>query len=113
MVETAVTDVVRSTVTTDNPLAALYEIVVEGLKLLAYRTTLGSILGNQRLQLSGCSLRGICIVLAGNPLAGSFLVFLRNLVALEHLTEQLLNALLHLLVTEHHTETELAEVLEQ
>ena len=35
MVETAVTDVVRSTVTTDNPLAALYEIVVEGLKLLA------------------------------------------------------------------------------
>ena len=87
--------------------------MVESLKLLAYRTTLGSILGNQRLQLSGCSLRGICIILAGNPLAGSFLVFLRNLVALKCLVEQLLYTLLHLLVTEHHTQTELAEVLEQ
>ena len=113
MVETAVTDVVRSTVTTDNPLAALYEIVVEGLKLLAYRASLGCALGNQRLQLSSCCLGCISVVLGCNPLAGCLLVFLRSLVALNHLVEQLYNALLHLLVTEHHTETELAEVLEQ
>ena len=113
MVKTTVTDVVRSTVTTDDPLAALYEIVVEGLQFLTYRTTLGSALSNQRLQLSGCSLRSVGVILASNPLAGSCLVFLRSLVALEHLTQQLLYALLHLLVTEHHTETKLAEVLEQ
>ena len=87
--------------------------MVEGLELLAYRASLGSTLGNQRLQLGGSSLRGISVVLASNPLAGGSLVLLRHLVALEHLIEQLLYALLHLLVTEHHTETELAEVLEQ
>ena len=56
MVETAVADVIRSTVTTDNPLAALYEIVVESLQFLAYRTTLGGTFSNQRLQFGSSNL---------------------------------------------------------
>ena len=68
MIETAVANIVRSTVATDNPLAALYKIVVESLQLLTYRATLLSTSGNQRLQLCSCFLRAISIVLGSNPL---------------------------------------------
>ena len=56
MVETAVTDIVGSTVTTDNPLAALDEIVVEGLQLGTYRASMLCASFNQRFQLGSGNL---------------------------------------------------------
>ena len=113
MVETAVTDIVRSAVATDNPLAALYEIVVEGLELLADVAT-GVRTGlNHRLQNCCQALCLVSIVLLLYPLLGSSLELGWRALVLNGLGEEHGNTLLHLLVAENHTETELAEVLEQ
>ena len=74
MVETAVTDVVRGTVTTDDPLTALNEVVVERLELLANGAALGSALGDALAELRSNLLGLVGILLVGNPLLGKCLV---------------------------------------
>ncbi len=112
MVETAVTDIVRGTVTTDDPLRTLYEVVIQGLEFLANGAALGSALGDASTQLRSNLLRLVGILAVVNPLLSESLVLVAG-IAVDHLLEQLSHALLHLLVTKGHTETELAEVLEQ
>ena len=85
--------------------------MVESLQLLAERATGLSTSSDERLQNGGQTLRLLSILLLLNPLGGSSLELLRSILA--SLLEQQHDALLHLLVTEHHTHTELAEVLEQ
>ena len=113
VVETAVTDIVRSTVTTDDPLTALYEVVIQSLELLANGATSGSALGDALAELRSNLLRLLGIVLISNPLSSELFVLSAGLIAIDHLLQQLSYALLHLLVTKSHTQTELAEVLEQ
>ena len=57
MVETTVTNIVRSTVTTDDPLAALNEIVVEFLKFLANGASCLNTFFDERTELSSSCLR--------------------------------------------------------
>ena len=113
MVETAVTDIVRSAVATDDPLAALYEIVVERLELCANGAALLSTCGDERLELGSSLLRTLRIVHVGHPLVSSGYELCRNMLVGLCLFEEVADALLHLLVAKNHTETELAEVLEQ
>ena len=107
------------TVATDDPLRALHEIVVERLELLADGAALGSALGDALAELRSNLLGLVGILAVGNPLLSESLVLVAG-VAVDHLLQQLGHALLQtigthhrLLVTEGHTETELAEVLEQ
>ena len=87
--------------------------MVESLQLLANITASSSTLLDEWLQLGGSSLRSFSIILAGNPLLGCSLEVVGNLLVCDNLIEKTFNTLLHLLVSHHHTETELAEVLEQ
>ena len=87
--------------------------MAEFVKLLANGATLGCALLDQGLELEGCGTAGFSIVLAGNPFLSGLLVCLAHLVALNHLVEEGLNACTHLLVGQYHTQTELAEILEE
>ena len=51
MVETAVTDIVRSTVTTDDPLTALNQVVIQSLELLANWAALSGALSDASTKL--------------------------------------------------------------
>ena len=113
MVQTTVTDVVGSTVTTDDPLAALHEVVLQFLQLCAYGTTCSGTGINVGDEGSGSSLGSLSVILGLNPSLGSSLVLSTGLVAGQHLLQQGVDAGAHLLVGNGHTQTKLAEVLEE
>ena len=113
MVETAIADIVRSTVATDNPLRALNEIVVESLKLLAYLAASLCTSGNHRFEDFSETLCLICVVLLLNPFLSCSLVFCRCAFRSDYLLEEECYTLLHLLVTHYHTETKFTEILEE
>ena len=87
VVETAVTDVIGSTVTTDDPLAALHEIVVEGLQLSAGGTAGSSASGNGFAELRSNLLGLISIFAVGNPFLSQSLViqWLKSLQILDRI----------------------------
>ena len=113
MVETAVTNIVRGTVATDNPLAALNEVVVEGLELFADWATGFSPFFNEWFQCCSCNLGRVGIIFAVYPVLCGFLECSRNCIVGYQLCQQNNDALFHLLIAHGHTETELTEVLEQ
>ena len=113
MVKTTVTDIVRGTVTTNNPLAALSKEVAEFGQLLASVATLLGTSLNHRLELKSGSAACLSIVLTVNPFLSSGLVFGRSLSSGNNVLQQLLNACTHLLIGKDHTHTKLAEVLEE
>ena len=112
VVETAVTDVVRSTVATDNPLRTFNE---EGLQTVDGSASRAFVLGsfNHRDDLVGQFFRLLGVVLVVNPCLECFLVVGRSSVVGDSIFHSLLDAGTHLFVGQFHTETELAEVLEQ
>ena len=114
MVKTTVADVVACTVATDNPLTALHKVMVKRLEFLADRTAcLVCAFLDKLAQLGSNLLRLVGIVLIGNPFLSKCLEFLGTTFVCRCLCKQLCHTLLHLLVAESHTETKLAEVLEQ
>ena len=113
MIKTTVADIVRSTVTTDDPLATLCEEVAQLSELLAsFATLLSTSLNHGFELLSGCA-ACYCIVLSIDPFLSSCLVFCRSFFGSDNVLQQLLNACTHLLVSKDHTHTKLAEVFEQ
>src|SRR5574344_425588 len=113
MVETTVTDIVRSTVATDNPLTSLNEIVVECLQFSTCSTSFGSTCLNHRFQLFCSNLRCVCVIFACKPFLSSSFEFSRSIFFCYSLVEKERYTFFHLLVTKCHTHTEFAEVLEQ
>ena len=110
MVETSVADVVRSTVTTDDPLAALNEVILVSENLLASVTTT-SLTSSYNLRSESLGLSSILLIL--DPLLHQCLEFSRAASARLSLGHETSETLLHLLVGNSHTETEFAEVLEE
>ena len=87
--------------------------MLQRLQLLAERaSSLGALL-DQRLELSGSSLRAVGVVLLLDPLLSGSLEVVGCVLAFHGLVEQHSDTLLHLLVAQCHTEAKLAEVLEQ
>ena len=113
MVEPAIANIVRSAVSTDNPLASLDEVVIEGLEFLAKFTTSFCAGLDERFELGSRSFGRIGIILSCNLLFGSCFEVGWCVVLCDGLIEQHNNALLHLLVAKHHTHTEFAEVFKQ
>ena len=114
MVETAVTDVVRGTVATDDPLAALDEVLGQALQLLAYGAIgLLDAAIDHDLKLRSQLLRLIGIEHVVDPCLHQLFGFSRSVFVLDSLLEELNYALTHLLVGQLHAEAELAEVLEE
>ena len=112
MVQTTVTDIVRSTVTTDNPLALLHQVVLEFGDCCAVFTFIFSSF-HHRDNLFGSSLALICIVFTVNPFLECFLVFGRTSIAGDSILHGSFDACTKFLVGQSHTQTELAEVFEQ
>ena len=86
--------------------------MIQSLELLANWAALSSALSDASTKLWSNLLSLLSILLILNPLLSKCLVLVAS-VAVDHLLQQLSYALLHLLVTKSHTQTELAEVLEQ
>ena len=113
MVEASVADIIGSAITTDYPLAAFYQVVVKRLQFSADGATLLCSSGDERLQLCGCHLALVRIIFCGNPFVCGCHKLSGNTFLCLGVVEQLHDALFHLLVTQSHTQTKLAEVLEQ
>ena len=113
VVQTTVADVVRSTVATDNPLAAFYQIVCQFGQFGASRATGSLACLDHRDEFSGSGLAGICVVLAFEPFLSGSLEVGRSLIGCNGTLEEFFDTCTHLLVGQCHTETEFAEVLEQ
>ena len=113
MIQTTVTDIVRSTVTTDNPLRTFYQEVRQFLDLSANRTTLLDALLNECHDLRSQFLRLLGVILVSDPSGGYFLGLSRSMLAHGDLLQQAFQTFTHLLVRQFHTQAELAEVLEQ
>ena len=112
VVETAVADVVRSTVTTDDPLAAFNQVLRQtGDGLAAIAFVLGSFYHRNDLFSQFLSL--VCIVHVFNPSLEYFLVFSRSTFRCNSFFHSLHDTCAHLFVGELHTQTEFAEVLKQ
>src|SRR5574344_1747694 len=113
VVETSVTNIIRCAVTTNNPLASLHEIVREFGKLLADRATSVAASLNSRSEFRCCCLRSVCIFLASNPFFCCFLKLCRSVFLCKEFVEHCHNTASHLLVGYSHTQTIVAEVLEE
>ena len=113
VVQTAVTDVVRGTVATDNPLRTLNEIVVECFQFGASFATFGSTSLDEGFEFCTRFLRCVGVVFSVEPFVGSLLKLGRHLIVGHEVGKQHRNALAHLLVAQCHTHTKLAEVFEQ
>ena len=112
VVETSVTDIVRSTVTTDNPLAALDEVILElGNGLAEFTFILGSFYHRNNLGSSSLALVGI--ILTVEPLLEGLFVFSRSAFSSNSSLHGFYQTAAELLVGKFHTQTEFAEVLEQ
>ena len=111
VVKTAVTDVIRCTVTTDDPLATLREEVAEFIELCATWATVFLTCLDEWEELVGCCATCCCIVLACFPFLCCCLELFRCAVA--SLSQEGGDASAHLLVGEQHTHTKFAEVLEE
>ena len=112
MIQTTVTNIVRSAVTTDDPLASLHEVLRQALQLTTDLATCSGTGLDHRNQLSGSSLACLSVLLTSDPLLSGSLE-LSGSLRLQRSLQQRLDALVHLLVCQDHTQTELAEVLEQ
>ena len=113
MVETAVTDVVRSTITTDDPLATLREIVAQICQLLASFAALLSTGLDHWFEFLSCCTAGVSIVLTCNPFLSCGLEFCWSFFVCNCFLEDSLDAVAHLLVGQNHTHTKLTEVFEE
>ena len=112
MVETTVTDVVRGTVATDNPLAAFYQVLRQtGDSLAAVALVFGSFYHRNNLFSQFLAL--VCIVHVFNPSLEYFFVFSRSSFCCDGIFHSLHDTSAHLFVGKLHTQTEFAEVLEQ
>ena len=93
VVQTTVADIVRSTVATDNPLAALHQIVAQLLQLLADVTAGLHAFGNEGLQRLSCGLAALSVLLVVDPLLCSGLVAFGSLFTGDHFLQQRRDAL--------------------
>ena len=80
VVQTAVTDVVRGTVATDNPLRTLNEIVVERFQFGASFATFGCTSLDEGFEFCTRHLRCVGVVFGVEPFVGSFLKLGRHLI---------------------------------
>ena len=103
VVNTAVTDIVRSTVTTDDPLAAFHQILSQALQLFADRATCCDTLFDDCFDLRSQFFGLICIVHVFDPCFQYFLSFCRSIVGCQDFVEQLHDTCTHLFVSEFHT----------
>ena len=112
MVKTTITDVVRSTVTTDDPLAAFNKILLQFSDLLA---VVAFILGsfNHRNDLFSQFLSLFCIQHIVDPFSEYLFVLGRTAVRSDGFVHYFHQTGTHLFVSQFHTQTEFAEVFEQ
>ena len=110
MVESAVTDIVACAVTADDPLAACRQEVLVGEELLA---DVAAACLHERNELVGNLAGNLCILAVLEPLGEESLHLVRAAAAAEALLHKAGNGVACAVGTELHTETELAEVLEE
>ena len=112
MVKTTVTDIVRSTVTTDNPLAAFNKILLQFCDLFAVITFIFVSFDN-RDNLSCQFFRLVSIQHIVDPFSEQFFHVSRSAVGSNSFVHNLHDTCTHLFVSQFHTQTEFAEVFEQ
>ena len=112
MVKTTITDIVRSTVTTDDPLAAFNKILLQFSDLLAVVAFILSSF-NHRNDLFGQFLSLFCIQHIVDPFSEQFFHFSRSAISSNSLVHHFHEASTHLFVSQFHTQTEFTEVFEQ
>ena len=112
MVQTTVTDIVRSTVTTDNPLALLNQIVLEFCNGSAVLTFIFSSFHHWN-DLFGSGFALVCIVLTINPFLECFFVFCWTSITGDSILHSSFDTCTKFLVSQSHTQTEFAEIFEQ
>ena len=110
MVKSAVSDIVRCTVTTDDPLAACRDECLVLYKALAYVASATLAKRNELVCNLACNLS---VVLVLKPLSEESLHLVCAACALKTLLHELGNCHACSVRTELHTETELTEVLEE
>ena len=110
MVETTITDIVRSAITTDNPLATFNQMIFLYKNLLASIATASLA---ESYDLRSNLLGNLSIFHIVEPLLEECLKFIRALLALETFVHEASQTLLHLLIGNSHTQAIFAEVLEE
>ena len=112
MVKTTITDIVRSTVTTNDPLAAFYKILLQFSDLFAVVTFI-LVSFNNRNDLSSQFLSLVRIQHIVDPFSEQFFHFSRSAISSNSLVHHFHEASTHLFVSQFHTQTEFTEVFEQ
>ena len=112
MVKTTVTDIIRSTVTTDDPLAAFNKILLQISDLLAVVAFIFSSFYH-RNDLFGQFLSLFCIQHIVDPFSKYFFVFSRAAIRSDSFVHYFHQTGTHLFVSQFHTQTKFTEVFEQ
>ena len=110
MVETTITDIIRGTITTDNPLRTFYEVVTEFSNLLAYiAITLFNFRENSICQ----STRLFGIIFFLDPLFKELFQLIGAARARLSFSHQFHEAGTHFFISDSHTEAKFAEIFEE
>ena len=110
MVETTITDIIRGTITTDNPLRTFYEVVTEFCNLLAY---IAITLFNFREDSISQSTRLFGIIFFLDPLFKELFQLIGAARARLSFSHQFHEAGTHFFISDSHTEAKFAEIFEE